>query len=129
MTSADIRAAAQREAKRIRVTSRGNEYGMDKSYKLGFVDGAEWAAARAAPTREQLVDVLRKHQHDYCEECHMSHGCTCGWRHKDGSLSTDEYDGEDPVGSISEHQTEVLLALLAGLAEENHGRLPTDEGE
>lgn len=87
------------------------------TYVQGFTEGAVWAQSRVTPTREQLIDVLRKHQHDYCEECHMSHGCTCGWRHKDGSLSTDEYDGEDPVGSISEHQAEVLLALMQGLAE------------
>lgn len=122
--TADIRAAAQRE--RVIKPFKDNDVWRDENGEIWVsqqqhnemvLKAHAWGADRVTPTREQLIDVLRKHQHDYCEECHMSHGCTCGWRHKEGSLSTDDYDGEDPVGSISEHQTEVLLALMAGLAE------------
>ena len=118
--TADIRTAARADAKEIYIEGQTDDAYTVRQEVRAFITGAVWAQSRVTPTREQLVDVLRKHQHDYCEECHMSHGCTCGWRHKDGSLSTDEYDGEDPVGSISEHQTELLIAIMAGLAEGEH---------
>lgn len=82
--------------------------------RKAFIAGAVWAASRVTPTREQIVEVLREHQHDYCEECRNSYGCTCGWNHADGTL--DVHD-DDPIASVSDHQAGVVATLLAGLAE------------
>lgn len=94
MMSADIRTAAQREAKRLRVTSNGREYGMAKLYKVAFVDGAVWAQARVTPTREQIAEVVR-----------LADG---EWNLREGT------DREDP----RTHGTAIadaILALMQGL--------------
>ena len=52
--TADIRAAAHHEAKA--------RYGVGRDpviRRMGFEDGAVWAAARVTPTREQIAEVLR----------------------------------------------------------------------
>lgn len=82
-----------------------------------FVEGAVFGAALVTPSREQLIEVLRNHQHDYCEECDASSGCTCGWKHhgegwnRPGEYSLSVRD-DDPIKSVSEHQADVLLALM-----------------
>lgn len=56
----NIVEAAKREAKRRRVRgSDGNEHGLARQTKMGFVDGAEWVASRV--TREQIADVIQAH--------------------------------------------------------------------
>ena len=68
----NIVEAAKREAKRRRVRgSDGNEYGLARQTKMGFVDGAEWVASRATrTTREQIADVIQAHTKQLdTEEC------------------------------------------------------------
>lgn len=99
--TADIRTAAQREAKRLRVTSNGREYGMAKLYKDAFVDGAVWGATRVTPTREQIAEVLVS------------------------GYST----SYERLNSVNEHDLRVadaVLALLQELAERDHGSERSD---
>ena len=99
----DIRAAAQREAKRLRVAHNGREYGMAKLYKDAFVDGAVWAAARVTPTREQIEDVLRK-SGAWCGDCNFEMDHCSGCKH------------------VREVYAESVLRLIQELAEgENDG--------
>ncbi len=60
--TADIRTAAQREAKRIYVPAwfPADHLRVDLSplARDHFVLGAVWAAARVTPTREQIAKVL-----------------------------------------------------------------------
>lgn len=65
----NIVEAAKREAKRRRVRgSDGNEYGLARQTKMGFVDGAEWVASRV--TQEQIADVIQAHTKQLdTEEC------------------------------------------------------------
>lgn len=91
----DIRTAAQREAER----RWPDTFVGQIAAKHDFVHGAEWAAKRVTPTREQIAEVLDE----------------------------DRYYDPDQISNLE--RADAILALMAGLAEENHGRLPTDEGE
>ena len=114
MTAPDVRTAAQAEAEQLYPLLQDlGDPAISKSRRLrqkAFIKGAVWGAALVTPTREQLIEVLSKHQHDYCEECRESYGCTCGWKHPGaGALDTGE---DEPITSISEHQTDAVLALM-----------------
>ncbi len=96
VVTVDIRAAAQREAKRLRVAHNGREYGMAKLYKDAFVDGAVWAAALVTPTREQIAETLVKRRHPRLH-----------W----------PAETQTQIGQTALRDAGAILALLGGLAE------------
>ena len=87
--TADIRAAAQREAETRTLHEE------DRNYRYLFVEGAAWAAARVTPTRDEVADTLAGAYDEWC-------------------LLLEEFlagRGADP-GSEYEYKANAVLALL-----------------
>lgn len=106
--TADIRTAAEAEARKT--ASEGNpvsEPGVTKD--IAFVRGAVWAAARVTPTREQVMDELRRHKLVHVSVSRKSAFCTCNSSVKAGTDANLEW--------FESHRADAILALLAGLAE------------
>lgn len=100
----DIRAAAEREANRLRVTSHGREYGMSRPYKDGFTDAAVWAQAQLTPTREQIAEVIRSHKLVHVAVSRRSAFCACN-----PSITA---DADDNRAWFERHLADAILALL-----------------
>lgn len=107
---ADIRTAAQR----MRMAAeehleQGAHFSLNDPSAAAFIDGAAWAQSRVTPTREQVMDELRRHKLVHVSVSRKSAFCTCNSSVKAGTDANLEW--------FESHRADAILALLAGLAE------------
>ncbi|KAM9863125.1 hypothetical protein ACI1US_01010 [Leucobacter sp. BZR 635] len=112
MTAADVRTAAQAEAERLH--SLHTKSPCQDLETAAFVAGAVWGAALVTPTREQIAETLRRHNHDELllgniEWDGYTAACACGWRSYEFKMPG------DAQGDHFAHSADAVLALSAGL--------------
>lgn len=79
--------------------------------RSAFVKGAEWGAARATPTQEQVAAVLRRHNFDELllgniEWDGYTAVCACGWTSEEHKMPGGAHEAH------SEHAAANVLALI-----------------
>lgn len=108
--TADIRTAARTEAFNNHYSHKQVRDRYDADLLIaGFQEGAVWAAARGTPTREQVMDELRRHKLVHVSVSRKGAFCMCNSSVKAGMDANLEW--------FEAHRADAILALLAGLAE------------
>ena len=111
MTAPNVRTAAREKANDIFIPLDRPTSVTDQVAVQSFIDGAVWGAAYVTPTREQIAEVLRRHNFDELllgniEWDGYTAVCACGWSSEEYKLPGDAH------GAHREHAAASVMAVI-----------------
>lgn len=111
MTTAEVSTAAREKANGIFIPLDRPTSVTDQVAVQSFIDGAVWGAAYVTPIREQIAEVLRRHNFDELllgniEWDGYTAVCACGWSSEEYKMPGEAHEAH------SEHSAANLLTLI-----------------
>ncbi len=118
MIAPDVRTAAREKANDIFIPLDRPTSVTDQVAVQSFIDGAVWGAAYVTPTREQIAEVISKHNMDELllgngsEWLWFTAACSCGWRSEQYEFPGDAHRVH--AAHVAAHVGSLLQELSAG---------------